>query len=191
MIKSSLIKATIPNLLTFFRIILTVAIVGLLVNHHNMWAFALFILASLTDLMDGFLARLLHQESEFGAWLDSFADNIFNLSLIFYFFWQGEVPLYYLVILILRDGLQFIHSLLRIGVAPKWMISKGTGMNRWEPSMVFFVLLFLFVGEMVKMRGAPIFSGIDEVILPYVFMPLSALTNLIISVRFFTAKKNS
>ncbi len=72
----------LPNIFTIFRIALTPLLVILLVlslggNHdYVVWAFGIFVFASLTDWVDGFLARALDAKSELGAKLDLFADKL-------------------------------------------------------------------------------------------------------------------
>jgi len=178
----------IPNTLSILRIIFTFVILWLLNEFFYDWAFALFLLTSMTDLLDGHLARKLKQETSVGAWLDSLADNIFNIALVVYFYNHRDVPSYYLILLLLRNGLQFIHSLIKFGHAPKWMSSQSKRFKRWEPGMVFFVLLFLFLKVIMGKVSGPVYNGIDQIILPYVLMPLSALTNLIGSIRFLVSR---
>jgi cardiolipin synthase (CMP-forming) len=72
MIKKELL--TIPNILTFYRIITFPVILWLAVSGFERLFAILLIINLLTDVLDGLLARLLHQQSEFGARLDSIAD---------------------------------------------------------------------------------------------------------------------
>lgn len=70
---------SLPNLLTIFRVILipvvvVVYYVGDVWGH--LWATFLFSIASVTDLVDGYLARNLQQETRFGAFLDPIADKL-------------------------------------------------------------------------------------------------------------------
>jgi phosphatidylglycerophosphate synthase len=181
-------KINLPNTLSTSRLLLTFIILYLLGQQWINWALGVFLLAALSDLLDGYLAKRWQQETAFGAWLDSLADNVLNIGLILYFYLIKEVPLYYLSLLLLRNGLQFLHSLRRFGHAPDWMKTTRKGFNRWEPGMVFFVLLFLFLKLLVGQEAGPVYLGIDQVILPFVFFPLSALTNLIISFRFITSR---
>lgn len=189
MINNSRFILTIPNVLSFFRVILTFVILALLNNYLYRWAFLCFLMASLTDVLDGFMARRLNQETRFGAWIDSVADNVFNIALIFYFYTQREVPGYYLIILVVRNALQLFYAMLRIGALSKWNIQRNK-LDRWEPGMVFFVLLFLFIKMNLSSDAGPIHTGIEQVILPYVFMPLSALSNLIVLIRFLVSRQS-
>ena len=188
MINNSSKLINIPNTLSILRIIFTFVILWLLNEFFYGWAFALFLLTSSTDLLDGYLARKFNQETSVGACLDSLADSIFNILLVVYFYNHRDVPSYYLILLLLRNGLQFIHSLIKFGHAPKWMSSQTKRFKRWEPRMVFFVLFFLFLKVIMGKVNGPVYNGIDQIILPYVLMPLSALTNLIGSIRFLVSR---
>lgn len=70
---------TLPNILTFLRILLIPVFVALFywpTPRSNMLAAFVFVLAAVTDLLDGYLARRMHQTSKFGAFLDPVADKI-------------------------------------------------------------------------------------------------------------------
>jgi cardiolipin synthase (CMP-forming) len=75
----------LPNLLTWFRILMIPAIIAAGIYPESVWltriegnlvATALFIAAALTDWLDGYLARRLNQTSAFGAFLDPVADKL-------------------------------------------------------------------------------------------------------------------
>lgn len=76
-------RITVPTMLTILRLVLTPFIV--LAMSYQLWgaAFGLFTIASLTDLLDGFLARQWNQRTFFGACLDPIADKILLLSVFF------------------------------------------------------------------------------------------------------------
>lgn len=69
----------LPNLLTLLRVLLIPVFVGLFyypTTKTNMMAALVFVIAALTDLLDGYLARKLKQTTKFGAFLDPVADKI-------------------------------------------------------------------------------------------------------------------
>ena len=69
----------LPNILTLLRVILIPVFVGLFYypsSSSNMFAAIVFVVAALTDLLDGYLARRLKQTTKFGAFLDPVADKI-------------------------------------------------------------------------------------------------------------------
>lgn len=78
-------KLTIPNIITFIRIILIPLILYLLFSDDPkivLLAFFLFIVSSISDFFDGYLARLLNQTSKLGILLDPIADKLLIASVI-------------------------------------------------------------------------------------------------------------
>lgn len=67
---------TIPNLLTFLRMALIPVFASLLYYGYGAWALAVFLIAGLSDGLDGFLARRFNQESDLGTIIDPIADKL-------------------------------------------------------------------------------------------------------------------
>ncbi len=72
----------VPNLLSISRIVLIPVLIYLLYMKMWIWALILFGGASLTDLLDGWSARKLNQESEFGVFIDPLADKFLVISVL-------------------------------------------------------------------------------------------------------------
>lgn len=72
----------VPNILSLSRIVIIPLIIFLLWAKMWLWALLLFVVASLTDLFDGWSARRLRQESEFGKFIDPLADKFLVISVI-------------------------------------------------------------------------------------------------------------
>jgi cardiolipin synthase len=67
---------TIPNILTFMRMGLIPVFVSLVYYGYSKWALAVFLIAGVSDGIDGFLARKFKQESELGTIIDPIADKL-------------------------------------------------------------------------------------------------------------------
>jgi len=67
---------TIPNVLTFMRMGLIPVFVSLVYYGYSKWALAVFLIAGISDGIDGFLARRFNQESELGTIIDPIADKL-------------------------------------------------------------------------------------------------------------------
>jgi cardiolipin synthase (CMP-forming) len=67
---------TIPNILTFMRMGLVPVFVSLVYYGYSKWALAIFLIAGVSDGIDGFLARKFKQESELGTIIDPIADKL-------------------------------------------------------------------------------------------------------------------
>ncbi|MDP7115962.1 MAG: CDP-alcohol phosphatidyltransferase family protein [Candidatus Woesearchaeota archaeon] len=76
---------TIPNQLTLLRVIILPILWVLAFMQQNIAFLGLFVIAGLTDVLDGFIARRLRITSAFGAWFDSLADHLLSLSAVFWF----------------------------------------------------------------------------------------------------------
>lgn len=139
---------TAPNQLTLLRMIFLPFIVIDLMKHDYIWALTLFVLAGLSDGLDGLLARKLHQQTLLGQYLDPIADKLLlsTMFLVLSIEQRALVPWKYTVMVFSRD----VSILLISGVL--FMIA---GLRDFRPSIfgkantfaqvsaVFFVLLFL------------------------------------------------
>ncbi|TFG37559.1 MAG: CDP-diacylglycerol--glycerol-3-phosphate 3-phosphatidyltransferase [Syntrophobacterales bacterium] len=93
----------IPNLLTLLRIILVPVIVILLMRGSFLFALILFVAAGITDCLDGFLARVLNQQTVLGAYLDPLADKALIATSFVTLSILGIIPGWLVVIVISRD----------------------------------------------------------------------------------------
>jgi CDP-diacylglycerol--glycerol-3-phosphate 3-phosphatidyltransferase len=91
---------SLPNMLTVLRIVVIPAIVILTIADIGLFrwiAFGLFVLAAVTDFLDGFLARILRQTSPLGRMLDPIADKLLVGALIVAFAWDRTLSLFDLI----------------------------------------------------------------------------------------------
>jgi phosphatidylglycerophosphate synthase len=95
--------ATIPNLLSFARIVGVTLAVILYLGGHGWVAVAIGTAAGVTDHLDGYLARRLKQETALGAMLDQVADSFTTAILLAMLVVTGGIPFAYLVIFLLRE----------------------------------------------------------------------------------------
>jgi cardiolipin synthase len=72
---------TFSTMLTIARLVAVPFIVFAMIQGAWGWAFGLFLAAAVTDILDGYLARMLHQETFLGACLDALADKILILAV--------------------------------------------------------------------------------------------------------------
>jgi cardiolipin synthase (CMP-forming) len=141
---------TAPNQLTLLRMIFLPFIVINLVKHDFKWALALFVLAGLSDGLDGLLARTLHQQTLLGQYLDPIADKLLMSTMFLVLSIERMIPWKYTVVVFSRD----ISILMLSGVL--FMIA---GLRDFRPSIfgkantfaqvaaIFFVLLLLIEPE--------------------------------------------
>ena len=116
-------RLTIPNLITIGRLLLVPMIVWLIVTGQSAAAFVVFILAGVSDAVDGFLARTFDLHSELGSYLDPLADKALLVSIYISLAVLAEVPLWVVILVVSRD-------LFIVGaVVLSWMLGQPMEMR--------------------------------------------------------------
>lgn len=93
----------LPNALTLIRILIIPLFVILLISKSFHGALITFVIAGITDALDGFLARIWHQRTDLGSYLDPIADKLLLASAFITLAIMGIVPYWLTVIVISRD----------------------------------------------------------------------------------------
>ena len=104
----------IPNLLSLFRLLLVPALVltyFLVPGTNHIIALVIFVVASVTDIFDGIIARATNQVTPIGTVLDPFADKLLKISTLICFGVDGVVPLWLVILLITIDFAMIITGL--------------------------------------------------------------------------------
>jgi len=112
------LKKKLPMILTFLRFFLVIPFSILLLiddKYSVMISFIIYIIASITDWLDGFLARKYDAVSSVGAFLDPLADKILTLAAFFIFSLKNYVflPLYLVFILLFRE---YFVTMMRVEI---------------------------------------------------------------------------
>jgi cardiolipin synthase len=143
-------KRFLPNFITLARLILTVPILYCLGHAHYRTALALFIVAAVSDGIDGYLARRFGWTSNFGTIVDPIADKflvIFSMGVLASL---GQLPLWFFIIVTCRDILILLTAFL---------VARVVGWNRFAPrylSKINTVLqLGLILGLLLKLSYFP------------------------------------
>lgn len=134
----------LPNVVTLFRIFIIPFYIYELMSDNYLQALALFILGSISDVLDGFLARRLNKITSVGKFLDPLADKLFFLFSLSIMSYKKIVPLWFFGILLLRDILVSIGSVIYI---------DKVGMKEIKPHLtgklvnvcIFFITFFVLI----------------------------------------------
>jgi len=94
---------TIPNLITILRVLLVPIFVIYIINDRTLGSLIIFIIASVSDALDGFIARVFHKKSDLGAYLDPLADKILLVSAYITLAILKMIPPWLAVLIISRD----------------------------------------------------------------------------------------
>lgn len=103
---------TVPNLITSIRIILTPIFIIYLLDEKYLPALIVFVVAGVSDAIDGFIARVFDQKSLLGAILDPIADKILLVTAFIVLAVKNIVPDWLTVIVISRDVLILLAVLI-------------------------------------------------------------------------------
>jgi len=100
---------TVANQLTLLRMALSPLLVVAVLSHEYTWALILFVVAGVSDLLDGLIARLGHQKTTLGAMLDPVADKVLLNSAFVALTWgsalEVRIPVWLTVIAFSRDAI--------------------------------------------------------------------------------------
>jgi cardiolipin synthase len=109
---------SIPNLITLARILLIPVVVWAIAAGEMKLAFVLFLVAGLSDLVDGFLAKRFNMATELGAYLDPLADKAMIVSIYVTLGIGGAIPGWLVILVVSRD-------IMIVGaVILSWLVDK-------------------------------------------------------------------
>ena len=100
----------IPNYLTILRLILVPIIFTLIILESYLLAFVFFVIANITDVLDGAIARKYNLITDFGKLMDPLADKITQLSTILALIIKGIIPFWILIVLATKEILMIIGA---------------------------------------------------------------------------------
>ncbi|MBX3103816.1 MAG: CDP-alcohol phosphatidyltransferase family protein [Cryobacterium sp.] len=103
---------TIPNLLSFIRLALVPVFLVLVLEGHDFWALVTLVFSSLTDFLDGLLARSLNQVTRLGQLLDPAADRLFIFVALIGLAVREVVPWWLVAVVVGRDVLLLILGIV-------------------------------------------------------------------------------
>lgn len=138
----------LPNKLTFIRLVLAVSFIYFLQESnaegfvYRMIAFALFVVASLTDFFDGYLARKYNLVTDFGKFMDPLADKILVISALVLFVELRYIPAWMSIIVIARE---FLISGIRMLAAAKGEVIPAGKLGKYKTTSQMIVILIMIV----------------------------------------------
>lgn len=153
---------TIPNIITIARIFTVPLIVWLLVDGHHSTAFWLFLIAGISDAVDGIIARRWGQQSDLGAHLDPIADKALLVSIYVTLGMMLEIPAWIVIAVVSRD------ILIVGGVMLSWMLGKPVDMKPLAVSKVNTAAQLIFAGLVMADLGLPFELSFVRTILGYI-----------------------
>ena len=142
----------LPNKLTIFRVILVIPFVALMLNGYDLWAVAVFIIASLTDLLDGKIARKYNLITDFGKFMDPLADKLLVCAAMICLVEMGRLPAWMVIVIISRE---FIISGFRLVASDTGVVIAASYGGKFKTTfqMLMIIVLILNLGGVFDMIG--------------------------------------
>lgn len=94
---------TLPNILSFFRLALVPLFLAFIIVGEDALALLVLIVSSITDFLDGYLARRLNQVSRLGQLLDPAADRLYIFAALIGLAWRDVLPWWLVAVILARD----------------------------------------------------------------------------------------
>ncbi|SRR6266404_2176807 len=147
---------TVPNLLTLFRILLTLPFLYFVNEGRFGIALAVFFLASLTDFADGFLARRLKQQSSLGQFLDPLADKLLITAAFVVMAVPhagfASIPVWLAIVVVGRDavivlGAVLVYSITKFSEFTPTLLGKINTFT--ELGLIVWFLVFHTTGRLI------------------------------------------
>lgn len=141
----------LANWLTVLRILLIPVFISLLVYRQRWAALAVFLIAAVTDLLDGYVARQRGSQSRLGAFLDPMADKLLLVSSFVTLTWLRVLPFWIAAVVISRDLILMVGA-LAIHMAGGRITPRPTPAGKLA---TFFQVLTVLVGLLGPFYSLP------------------------------------
>ena len=171
----------LPNKLTILRMIMVPFFVLFMLvpigGPANKWiALAIFVVASLTDTLDGYIARRDHLITDFGKFMDPLADKLLVCSALICFVELGDLPAWIVIVIIARE---FIISGFRLVASDNGIViaASKTGKLKTISQMVMVVLVIADLGDIFD-------------VLKQIFIWLALILTVVSLIEYIAKNKN-
>lgn len=149
----------LPNKLTVLRVILIpFFVISLLAFNGSVQllrflAAAIFIVASLTDLLDGKIARKYNLVTNFGKFMDPLADKLLVCSALICLIQLGQIPAWMVIIIVSRE---FIISGFRLVAAEQGIVIAASYWGKWKTTFQMIAVILLIL-DLPVLHAAAVF----------------------------------
>ena len=134
---------TLPNILTCVRVLLIPVFMVLAYQNNlpcDIAALIVYVVACLTDYVDGYLARKNNQVTNFGKFMDPVADKLLVMAALLIFIEDGTIPAWAVAIIL---GREFIVSALRMVAASEGLVIAANMWGKAKTMITMITLIFL------------------------------------------------
>jgi CDP-diacylglycerol--glycerol-3-phosphate 3-phosphatidyltransferase len=162
----------LPNVLTTIRLACIPVLVGLFyapVEHHQQLAALIFLIASATDLLDGYIARRREQITALGKLLDPVADKLLVMAALLLLVESGKLWAWVAILII---GREIAVTGLRAMASTRGTVMAAEGMGKFKMFFQVIGIIFLFLADPVA-RGPLWITGSSALALAVILALIS------------------
>jgi cardiolipin synthase len=136
---------TIPNVLSFIRLLMVPVFLVLIIGGQDGYALLVLVISSVTDFLDGQIARRFHQVSRLGQLLDPAADRLFIFAALVGFAVRGVIPWWLFIVIVARDVMLLVLGIAgaNFGYGPLPVHHLG----KMATLFLFYALPILMIGQ--------------------------------------------
>ena len=163
-------KMNLPNKLTLLRVVMIVPFVLCLLASHQKWQFLggaadyleyvallIFVLASLTDLIDGKISRKYNLVTNFGKFMHPLADKLLVCAAMIVLVEMGRIPSWVVIVIISRE---FIISGFRLIASDNGVVIAASYWGKFKTTFQMLMICMMIVMDTPLFAGVPAFAGI-------------------------------
>ena len=143
-----MIEMNLPNKLTILRVIMILPFVVLMLKEMNLWALMVFVVASLTDLADGKIARKYNLVTNFGKFMDPLADKLLVYAALILLIELGRIPAWVVLIIISRE---FIISGFRLIAADNRVVIAASYWGKFK-TVFQMIMVCLMIANIPQLQ---------------------------------------
>lgn len=150
-------KLNLPNKLTIFRMIITPFFLAVIISesipHHFIYGAVLFGIGSLTDFIDGRIARKNNQITVFGKLADPVADKMLTTAALLAFMSFGLCNIWIVMIVLIRE---FAITSFRLAASAQGVVIPANIYGKLKTiSQMVFTIIIMILGELVYIEALP------------------------------------
>jgi len=136
---------TIPNILSFLRLLMVPVFLAVIIGGQDGYALLVLVISSVTDFLDGQIARRFHQVSRLGQLLDPAADRLFIFAALIGLALRGVIPWWLFAAIVARDVLLLVLGIVsaNFGYGPLPVHHLG----KLATLCLFYALPILMIGQ--------------------------------------------
>jgi cardiolipin synthase len=177
--------SNLPNLISVLRIILTVPIIIALLNNNYFLALVLFLIAGLTDAIDGWIAKYFKLQSRLGSIIDPIADKLLLVGTFMTLSIVGLLPWWLFSIILIRDIIIILGTkYFYLQNQQQDVLLTPSNLSKINTILQIFLIIFLLVNQIypaidkwktviiISTMTATLLSGVD-----YIWIVLKKITS--------------